>query len=39
MAHEKIGVEKESIESLLDAETTFLKALEIDPNHKDTKAA
>ena len=39
MVHEKIGVEKESIESLLDAETTFLKALEIDPNHKDTKAA
>jgi tetratricopeptide (TPR) repeat protein len=39
MAHEKIGVGKESIESLLDAETTFLKALEIDPNHKDTKAA
>ncbi len=39
MVHEKIGVEKESIESLIDAEINFLKALEIDPSHKDTKAA
>jgi len=39
MVHEKIGVEKESIESLLDAEINLLKALEIDPSHKDTKAA
>jgi tetratricopeptide (TPR) repeat protein len=39
MVYEKIGVEKENVESLLDAQTNFLKALEIDPSHKDTKAA
>lgn len=39
MVYEKIGVEKESLMSLLDAQTNFLKAQEIDPSHKDTKAA
>lgn len=39
MVHEKIGTEKKKLESLLDAEINFLKALEIDPNHKESKAA
>ena len=39
MVHEKIGAEKKKVESLLDAEINFLKALEIDPKHKESKAA
>jgi tetratricopeptide (TPR) repeat protein len=39
IVYEKIGVEKESLDSLLDAQTSFLKASEIDPSHKEAKAA
>jgi tetratricopeptide (TPR) repeat protein len=39
VVYEKVGVEKESIESFIDAELNLLRALEIDPNHKDSKVA
>ena len=39
VVHEKIGVENKSIENFIDAEFNLLRALEIDPNHKEGKAA
>lgn len=39
VVHEKVGVEQESIENLIDAELNYSRALEIDPNHKECKAA
>lgn len=36
MVYEKISEEKKDMERLHDAELSFLKAIEIDPNHKDS---
>jgi tetratricopeptide (TPR) repeat protein len=39
MVYEKIGEETRDIDSLGEAEMNFLKALEIDPKHEDSKKA
>lgn len=39
IAYEKIGEEQRDPDILGEAETSFLKALEIDPNHEDSKKA
>ena len=39
MTYEKVGEETRDADSLGEAETSFQKALEIDPNHDDSKKA
>ena len=39
ISYEKLGEEQRDIDILGEAETKFLRTLEIDPNHEDSKKA